>query len=178
MSGLPSKTTSDGPGNAARTALRPRFWKACRNFQYILGQSEGSQVSEQNEGDRFIMGLLRASANAIAIGSSTVKATNTRALWLAEVKRPEHALIAIISESGSLDLSGAGHGRRRGTPHMARLPEHASIIAQHKFLPFLSEQSSVNCLSERGSGVGYRAGAIFGRLCALRHKLARRERQH
>ena len=90
----------------------------------------------QNEGDRFIMGLLRASADAIAIGSSTVKATNTRALWLAEViyppardlhreyrkhvlKRPEHALIVIVSGSGSLDLSGASHGRWRGTPHMA-----------------------------------------------------------
>ncbi len=90
----------------------------------IPGHSEGSQVSVQNEGDRFIMGLLRASADAIVIGSSTVEATDTRALWLAEaiyppardlyreyrkhvLKKPEHALIVIISGSGSLDLGRA-----------------------------------------------------------------------
>ena len=35
----------------------------------IPGQSEGAQISKSNEEDRFIMGLLRASADAVLVGS-------------------------------------------------------------------------------------------------------------
>src|SRR5579872_2110438 len=54
----------------------------------IPGLQEGSQISAQNEGDRFIMGLLRASADAIVIGSGTVEATDTQALWFPEAVYP------------------------------------------------------------------------------------------
>src|SRR5580693_1828766 len=40
----------------------------------LPGQSEGAQISASNEEDRFIMGLLRASADAIVVGSGTLQA--------------------------------------------------------------------------------------------------------
>lgn len=35
------------------------------------GESGGAQISGSNDGDRFIMGLLRASADAVMVGAST-----------------------------------------------------------------------------------------------------------
>src|SRR5580700_9495980 len=39
----------------------------------LPGQSSGGEISGRNEGDRFIMGLLRASADAVMVGSGTVR---------------------------------------------------------------------------------------------------------
>lgn len=88
----------------------------------IPGQSGGAQISGGNEADRFIMGLLRASADAVLVGSSTVDATSPAHLWTAEfiypaatdaytryrqevLKKPPYPLIAIVSGRGHLDLS-------------------------------------------------------------------------
>ncbi|MGH9468971.1 MAG: dihydrofolate reductase family protein, partial [Terriglobia bacterium] len=48
----------------------------------IPGESAGAQISGSNEADRFIMGLLRASVDAILVGAGTVNAVPRRALWL------------------------------------------------------------------------------------------------
>ena len=40
----------------------------------LPGQSEGAQISGSNEEDRFIMGLLRASVDAVMVGSGTLRA--------------------------------------------------------------------------------------------------------
>ena len=44
----------------------------------LPGQSEGAQISNSNEEDRFIMGLLRASADAVVVGSGTLQAASAR----------------------------------------------------------------------------------------------------
>lgn len=88
----------------------------------IRGQSGGAQISGGNEGDRFIMGLLRASADAVLVGGGTVNAVSPMHLWIAEfaypmatdayayyrqevLKKPHHPLIVIVSGRGHLDLS-------------------------------------------------------------------------
>ena len=50
----------------------------------IPGQSEGAQISKSNEEDRFIMGLLRASADAVLVGSGTLQAVGPQGTWLPE----------------------------------------------------------------------------------------------
>jgi hypothetical protein len=54
----------------------------------LPGQSEGAQISNSNEEDRFIMGLLRASADAIVVGSGTLQAAGTHGSWLPEALYP------------------------------------------------------------------------------------------
>ncbi len=44
----------------------------------VPGQSGGAQISGANEGDRFIMGLLRASADAVLVGGGTVERSRPR----------------------------------------------------------------------------------------------------
>ncbi len=90
----------------------------------LPGQSGGDRISGSNEGDRFIMGLLRASVDAVMVGSATVQAAGPKALWLPEfvyppakdlyrnyrqetLKKTEHPLVVIVSGSGRLDLSSA-----------------------------------------------------------------------
>src|ERR1700753_1768080 len=50
----------------------------------LPGQSEGSQISGSNEEDHFIMGLLRAAADAVIIGSGTLQTTGPHGAWLPE----------------------------------------------------------------------------------------------
>ena len=87
----------------------------------IPGLSGGGPISRTNNGDRFIMGLLRASADAVLIASGTVNAVSQEHLWLPEyicpdqkesygnyrsfLKKTEHPLIVIVSGTGRLDLN-------------------------------------------------------------------------
>jgi riboflavin biosynthesis pyrimidine reductase len=90
----------------------------------IPGQSGGASISGSNQGDRFIMGLLRASADAVMVGAATVAAVSRAGLWTAEyayppakalymryrrhvLKKPEHPLVVVITGTGSLDLRRA-----------------------------------------------------------------------
>jgi riboflavin biosynthesis pyrimidine reductase len=75
-------------------------------------------IAAGSETDRFLMGLLRASADAVLIGSGTL-AGSPRALWRAEgafppaaeafaelrrrLDRPRHAEVAVVTGSGALD---------------------------------------------------------------------------
>ena len=88
------------------------------------GQSEGAQISNWNEEDRFIMGLLRASADAIVVGSGTLQAAGPHGSWLPEAVYPaakdlyqkyrtevlrklEYPLVVIVTGTGGLDLTSA-----------------------------------------------------------------------
>lgn len=88
----------------------------------IPGKSGGGEISGNNEPDRFIMGLLRASADAIVIGAGTLQATSPNHVWTPEAVYPEAAslyreyrtvvlhkpapaLTVIVSASGALDLN-------------------------------------------------------------------------
>src|SRR6202012_3580609 len=54
----------------------------------VPGQSEGAQISNSNEQDRFIMGLLRASVDAVVIGSGPLQAVGPQGSWLPESVYP------------------------------------------------------------------------------------------
>src|ERR1700761_4522283 len=90
----------------------------------LPGQSEGAQISGSNEEDRFIMGLLRASADAVMIGSGTLEAVGPHGSWLPEsiypaavelyrtyrteaLGKPDEFLIVVVTGSGDLDLTHA-----------------------------------------------------------------------
>jgi riboflavin biosynthesis pyrimidine reductase len=90
----------------------------------LPGQSEGAQISNCNEEDRFIMGLLRASADAIVVGSGTLQAAGPHGSWLPEAVYPkakdlyqkyrtevlrklEYPLVVIVTGTGELDLTSA-----------------------------------------------------------------------
>lgn len=53
-------------------------------------QSSGSVISGHNEGDRFLMGLLRACADAVLLGAGTLRATPNHR-WTAEAVAPGYA---------------------------------------------------------------------------------------
>jgi riboflavin biosynthesis pyrimidine reductase len=90
----------------------------------LPGQSAGAQISDSNEEDRFIMGLLRASTDAIVVGSGTLQAAGPKATWLPEsvypaakdlyrkyrtdvLRKPENPLVVIVTGTGGLDLASA-----------------------------------------------------------------------
>jgi riboflavin biosynthesis pyrimidine reductase len=90
----------------------------------LPGQSEGAQISNSNEEDRFIMGLLRASADAVVVGSGTLKAAGPQGSWLPESVYPaakdlywkyrtevlgklKYPLVVIVTGTGGLELASA-----------------------------------------------------------------------
>ena len=90
----------------------------------IPGQLEGKQISGANDGDRFIMGLLRASADAVIVAAGTFQAGGPKALWTPEaihppaaslyrqyrknvLKKPAYPLVVIVTGTGDLNLASA-----------------------------------------------------------------------
>ena len=90
----------------------------------IKGQAGGSTISGPDPADRFIMGLLRASADGIIVGARTVHDVSPNSLWIPEYTYPdakplykeyrlnvlhqsESPLLVIVSGSGKLDLERA-----------------------------------------------------------------------
>jgi len=79
----------------------------------------GGIISGRNEADRFVMGLLRAFADAVLVGAGTVRAEGPRALWTPEyifpaatdgfralrhsLKREGEPRLVIVSARGELD---------------------------------------------------------------------------
>ena len=54
----------------------------------ISGQAGGAQISGSDDTDRFIMGLLRASADAVLVGAGTVEAVPAKHVWIEEFIYP------------------------------------------------------------------------------------------
>lgn len=107
----------------------------------VPGRSEASVVSGGNEGDRFVLALLRACADAIVVGAGTLREERDH-LWTPEfvypeaadefaalrraMGKPERALVAFVSASGNVDRTApifrsgvptrvlTGHLRARG----------------------------------------------------------------
>jgi riboflavin biosynthesis pyrimidine reductase len=88
----------------------------------LPGQSGGAQISGSNEEDRFIMGLLRASADAVMVGSGTLQAVGPQGSWLPEsvypaakdlyrkyrtevLRKLQDLLVVIVAGGGQLDLT-------------------------------------------------------------------------
>jgi riboflavin biosynthesis pyrimidine reductase len=90
----------------------------------IPDQSGGAAISGSDRADRFIMGLLRSSVDAVIVGSRTVHEVSPKHLWIPEfiypeakemymdwrvngLRKPVHPLNVIVTGSGNLDLSRA-----------------------------------------------------------------------
>lgn len=90
----------------------------------LKGRAGGSTVSGSDPADRFIMGLLRASADAVIVGARTVHDVSPDSLWIPEytypdakhlyteyrvnvLQKPEYPLLVIVSGSGALELDRA-----------------------------------------------------------------------
>lgn len=90
----------------------------------VKHRSGGSAISGSDPGDRFIMGLLRASVDAVMVGARTVHDVSPESLWIPEYTYPDakhlytdyrvnvlhklkYPLIVIVSGSGSLELERA-----------------------------------------------------------------------
>ncbi len=90
----------------------------------IPGASGGGNISGFDKTDAFIMGLLRASADAVIVAAGTVSQTSPDHLWIAEsvypgakdayagyrqrvLQKPGHPLLVVVSGRGRLDLSRA-----------------------------------------------------------------------
>ena len=90
----------------------------------IKGQAGGATISGSDPADRFIMGLLRASADGIIVGARTVHDVSPKSLWTPEytypdakhlyaeyranlLHKPEYPLLVVVSGSGRLELERA-----------------------------------------------------------------------
>jgi riboflavin biosynthesis pyrimidine reductase len=90
----------------------------------IKGKSGVSTISGSDPADRFIMGLLRASADAVIVGAGTLHDVSAESLWTPEYAypdakrfyaeyrvnaqhKPEYPLLVIVSGSGRLELERA-----------------------------------------------------------------------
>lgn len=88
------------------------------------GTSGGSDIRGSNPADRFIMGLLRSSADAVMVGSRTVRNVSAKSLWTPEYVYPDaknlyaryradalykqaYPILVVVSGSGRLDLKRA-----------------------------------------------------------------------
>jgi riboflavin biosynthesis pyrimidine reductase len=88
------------------------------------GKSGGSTISGSDPADRFIMGLLRASADAVMVGARTLHDVSAKSLWTPEstypdakhlyaeyrvnaLRKPEYPLLVVVSGSGRLELERA-----------------------------------------------------------------------
>jgi len=139
----------------------------------LPGETQSSRmISAHSEADRFVMGLLRACADAVLVGAGTMR-SSPRSLWTAEQayppagplfgelrrsrRRPARPTLAVLSGSGSVDprhpaleegalvLTGErGAARLRG-----RLPSAATILAIGAEAP-IDPAAAVQALRRRG----------------------------
>jgi riboflavin biosynthesis pyrimidine reductase len=87
----------------------------------IPGKSGGAEITGRSTADHFIMGLLRASADAVLVGAGTFGDVSPSHLWTADYIYPdgallykayrgsqrEHPLNVVVSGSGRIDMSRA-----------------------------------------------------------------------
>lgn len=96
----------------------------------IPGQAGGGTISRGDAGDRFVMGLLRAAADAVIVGAATLREAGPKALWDPGYTYPAAAvafrqwrrkqgmsdvpLLVVVSASGRLPAHYAAfHGQAR-----------------------------------------------------------------
>jgi len=90
----------------------------------VKGRSGGKAISGSDSADRFIMGLLRASVDAVMVGARTVHDVSPEGLWIPEyaypdakhlytdyrlnmLHKPKYPLVVVVSGSGTLELDRA-----------------------------------------------------------------------
>ena len=90
----------------------------------VKGHSGGKAISGSDSADRFIMGLLRASVDAVMVGARTLHDVSPKGLWIPEytypdakqlytdyrlnvLHKPKYPLVVVVSGSGALELDRA-----------------------------------------------------------------------
>ena len=114
------------------------------------GTSAGSVISGKNPADRFLMGLLRACADAVLLGAGTLRATPGH-LWTPEHVFPQHAegfaglrrslgrgavpRLVLVTRTGDVDASHVAvqHGAlifttRAGAEALPALPASCEVV--------------------------------------------------
>jgi riboflavin biosynthesis pyrimidine reductase len=113
----------------------------------VPGKSGGGDISGFNEADRFIMGLLRATADAVVVGARTLREVALGHLWLAEhvypeareqyaryrqgLNKPEPPLNVIVSGSGAVDLQRAVFRTRGVRTLIITSPNGRELLARN-----------------------------------------------
>ena len=114
----------------------------------VPGKSGGGEISGFNETDRFIMGLLRASADAVMVGAGTLREVDPGYLWLPEhaypegkeryaryrqgaLRKPEPPWNVIVSGSGELDLGRAVFRTRGVKALVITSPKGEKLLAKN-----------------------------------------------
>ena len=124
--GLPAAlaTIYGGDFGVARPALYANFVASADGVVALsAGGESGAVVSGNSKPDRFVMGLLRAVADAVLIGAGTFRA-GTGDLWLPETAFPAaaeqfvelraqlglrpHPRLVVVTGSGNIDLAQPG----------------------------------------------------------------------
>jgi riboflavin biosynthesis pyrimidine reductase len=146
-------------------------------------------ISADNDSDRFVMGLLRACADAILIGSGTLQAS-PRSLWtpggpypaaadaFAELRRrrgqPESPALVVLTATGLIDPAHPALERGAlvlttdgGATRLGRLPERSEVVSLGEGLA-VDVVAALELLRERGHRlVLAEAGPhVFGSLVA------------
>jgi riboflavin biosynthesis pyrimidine reductase len=115
----------------------------------IPGDSGGGDISGFNEADRFIMGLLRASVDAVIVGAGTLREVAPGYLWLAECVYPEASeryaryrqgalnkvvppLNVVVSGSGAVDLHRAVFHTGAVKTLVITSPKGAELLAKNR----------------------------------------------
>jgi riboflavin biosynthesis pyrimidine reductase len=145
--------TYGGPLGFSESRLYANFVASLDGVVAIPGETQSNRmISAHSEADRFVMGILRACADAVLVGAGTMLAS-PRTLWTAEHaypaagplyselrrlrRRPPRPTLAVLSGSGSVEprhpaleegalvlTSERGAARLRG-----RLPRAAATLA-------------------------------------------------
>lgn len=183
--------TYGGPLGFSEPRLYANFVASLDGVVAISGEIQSNRmISAHSEADRFVMGLLRACADAVLVGAGTMLAS-PRTLWTAEHaypaaaplyrelrrsrRRPPRPTLAVLSGSGSVDprhpafeegslvlTSERGAARLRG-----RLPRAATILAVGAEAP-VDPAVAVEALRRRGHELILSEGGptAFGALVA------------
>jgi riboflavin biosynthesis pyrimidine reductase len=162
-----------GPLGFSEPRLYANFVASLDGVVAIPGETQSNRmVSAHSEADRFVMGLLRACADAVLVGAGTMLGS-PRTLWTAEHayppaaalygelrrarERPPRPTLAVLSGNGSLDprhpaldegalvvTSERGAARLRG-----RLPRAATILSVGADTP-VDPAAAIEILRRRG----------------------------
>jgi riboflavin biosynthesis pyrimidine reductase len=183
--------TYGGPLGFSERRLYANFVASLDGVVAIPGEIQSNRmISAHSEADRFVMGLLRACADAVLVGAGTMLGS-PRTLWTAEHayppaaplygelrrsrRRPPRATLALLSGSGSVDprhpaleegslvlTSERGAARLRG-----RLPRATTVLAVGAEAP-VDPVAVVDALRRRGHELILSEGGptAFGALVA------------
>jgi riboflavin biosynthesis pyrimidine reductase len=173
--GLPDELAEayGGPLGFTEPRLYANFVSSLDGVVAIPGVRQSSHlIAAASETDRFVVGLLRACADAVLIGAGTLRASPT-GRWTAEQayppaadlfaklrrqrNRPPLPTLAVLSASGSLDAQHPGLDQRtlvltsdQGVARLGRCLPRSATIVPIGCIPRLNPAAAVQALRAGG----------------------------